>query len=109
MSVVASLTAALIPVGEFDRALVFFDRNFLLVVGLWIMVVVVTARIAGRWLWDAAMMALALGTILAATINWDMLAVTFLAGVLIGLGTTLKVFTLLFLGAVIVLAIVSGR
>ncbi|PRB51711.1 hypothetical protein CQ013_07970 [Arthrobacter sp. MYb216] len=33
---------------EFDRALALFDLNFLLLVGLWIMVVVVTARTAGR-------------------------------------------------------------
>ncbi|MGP5689350.1 hypothetical protein [Glutamicibacter ardleyensis] len=37
--------------------------------GLWIMVAVVTARTAGRRPWDAAMVALALGIILAATTN----------------------------------------
>ena len=69
------------------------------------------------------MVALAPGIILASTINWDMWAVaflalamlafsrerTFLAGVLIGLGTAMKVFPLLFFGAVIVLAIRTGR
>jgi uncharacterized membrane protein len=123
MSVIASLTAALVPAGEFDRSLAFFDLNLFLVAGLWLVVVVATARTAGRRPWDAAMVALAPGMILAATINWDMWAVaclalamlefsrrnTFLAGVLIGVGAAIKVFPLLFLGAVIVLAIRTGR
>lgn len=123
MSVVASATAALVPQGEFDRALAFFDVNLLIVAALWMVVVIATARAAGRRPWDAAMVALAPGLILASTINWDMWAVaflalamlawarqlTFLAGVLIGLGTAMKVFPLLFFGAVIVLAIRSGR
>lgn len=109
MSVVTSVTAALISAGEFDRALAFFDLNFLLVVGLWIMVVVVTARIAGRRPWDAEMMALAPGMILAATINWDMWAVAFLAGARIGLDTAKKVFPRFSIGAMIVLSIRSGR
>ena len=123
MSVVASLTAALIPAGEYDRALAFFDVNFLLMVGLWMVVVIATARTAGRRPWDAAMVALGPGIILAASINWDMWAVaflalamlawsrqnTFLAGVLIGLGTAMKLFPILFFGAVIVLAIRTGR
>ncbi|MHA6969048.1 hypothetical protein ACX5K5_15285 [Glutamicibacter bergerei] len=73
------------------------------------MVVVVTARIAGRRPWDAAMMALAPGVILAATINWDMWAVAFLAGVLIGLDTSKKVFPRFSIGAMIALSIRSGR
>ena len=123
MSVVASLTAALIPPGEYNRALAFFDLNFLLMVGLWMVVVIATARTAGRRPWDAAMVALGPGIILAGSINWDMWAVaflalamlawsrqnTFLAGVLIGLGTAMKLFPILFFGAVIVLAIRSGR
>lgn len=123
MSVVASLTAALVPAGDFNRALAFFDLNLFLVAGLWLVVVIVTARTAGRRPWDAAMVALAPGMVLASTINWDMWAVaflalamlafsrqkTFLAGVLIGLGTAMKVFPLLFFGAVIVLAIRTGR
>ena len=79
MSVVASLTAWMIPAGEYDRALAFFDLNFLMVVGLWLVVVIATARTAGRRPWDAAMVALGPGIILASTINWDMWAVAFLA------------------------------
>lgn len=123
MSVVASLTAWMIPAGEYDRALAFFDLNFLMVVGLWLVVVIATARTAGRRPWDAAMVALGPGIILASTINWDMWAVAFLAlallawsrekpflaGVLIGLGTAMKLFPILFFGAVIVLAIRTGR
>ncbi len=123
MSVVSSLSAAVIPHGEFNRVLAFYDLNFLLVIALWILVVIATSRTAGRRPWDAAMVAVAPGIILAVSINWDMWAVaflalamlawsrekTFLAGVLIGLGTAMKVFPLLFFGAVIVLAIRSGR
>ena len=123
MSTVASLTAWMVPPGDYNRALAFYDLNFLMVVGLWILVVVVTARTAGRRPWDAAMVAVGPGIILASSINWDMWAVaflalamlawsrenTFLAGVLIGLGTAMKLFPILFFGAVIVLAIRTGR
>lgn len=55
------------------------------------------------------MVAFAPEIILAATIDWCMSAVAFLAGMLIGRGATMKVFTLLFSGAVIALALGSGR
>lgn len=55
------------------------------------------------------MVTLAPGIILAAMINSDMWAAAFLAGLLIGLGTVMKVFPLLSFGAVIVLSIRSGR
>ncbi|GAA4363771.1 glycosyltransferase family 87 protein [Paeniglutamicibacter cryotolerans] len=123
MSVVASLTAALVPAGNYDRTLAFYDLNVFFAVLLWFVVVIATARSAGRRPWDAAMVALAPGIILASTINWDMWAVMFLAlamlawsrnmpfvaGVLVGLGTAMKLYPVLFFGAVIVLAIRSGR
>lgn len=58
---------------------------------------------------DAVIVALVPGIILATTINWDMWLVACLTGVLIGPGTAKKVFPLFFFGAVIVLAICSGR
>ncbi|WP_189351018.1 glycosyltransferase family 87 protein [Zhihengliuella salsuginis] len=123
MSFVASITALPIVPGDYDRALAYFDLNVLLIAALWIAVVLMTSRSAGRRPWDAAMVAIAPGMILASTINWDMWAVaalagavlafsrdrTVLAGALIGIGTATKLFPVLFLGAVLVLAVRTGR
>ncbi len=123
MSAVASFAALLVVPGDYDRTLAFFDVNLLMVVILWFIIVIATARAAGRRPWDAAMVALAPGIILASTINWDMWAVAFLAvallafardrpllaGVLIGLGASMKVYPILFLGVVLVLALRTGR
>ncbi|GAA3685641.1 glycosyltransferase 87 family protein [Arthrobacter ginkgonis] len=123
MGAVAGLIAWLVPPEAGNRALVFFDLNVLAVVGLWLATVITTARSAGRRPWDAAMVALAPGIILASTINWDMWAVALLAlavlawsrdkpllaGVLVGLGTAMKLYPVLFFGAVIVLALRTGR
>lgn len=123
MSFVASITSLPIVPGDYDRALAYFDLNVFLIAALWIAVVVMTARSAGRRPWDAAMVALAPGMILASTINWDLWAVAalagailafsrnrlLLAGALIGLGTATKLFPVLFLGAVLVLALRSGK
>ncbi|MBM6622500.1 DUF2029 domain-containing protein [Micrococcaceae bacterium RIT802] len=123
MSAVASFAAMLVVPGDYDRTLAFFDVNLLLVVILWFIIVIATARTAGRRPWDAAMVALAPGIILASTINWDMWAVMFLAlallafardrpvaaGILIGLGASMKVYPILFLGVVLVLALRTGR
>ena len=69
------------------------------------------------------MVALAPGIVLAGTINWDMWAVGLLAlgmyffsrerlvlaGVLIGLGTATKLYPVLILGAILLLALRTGR
>lgn len=128
MSVVASLTAWMVPGadafgGTLDRTLAYFDINLFFVAILWIVTVIVTSKTAGRRPWDAAMVALAPGMMLASTINWDMWAVAalavallffardkpFLAGIFIGLGTATKLYPILFLGVVIVLAIRTGK
>ncbi|MGG5752528.1 glycosyltransferase family 87 protein [Zafaria sp. Z1313] len=123
MSVVASLTALMVVPGDYDRSLAFFDLNVFFVAALWIATVVATARAAGRRPWDAALVAVAPGMILASTINWDLWAVAllafavlafarnepFLAGVLVGLGMAMKLYPVLFLGAVVVLALRTGR
>ncbi|RZU63134.1 glycosyltransferase family 87 protein [Zhihengliuella halotolerans] len=123
MSFVASITALPIVPGDYNRSLAYFDLNVLLIAALWIAVVLMTSRSAGRRPWDAAMVAIAPGMILASTINWDIWAVaalagavlafsrnrTVLAGVLIGVGTATKLFPILFLGAVVVLALRTGR
>lgn len=123
MSAAASGVAALVPETAVNRALLYFDFNLVLVSVLWLVTVLCTARMAGRRPWDAAMVAIAPGMILTASINWDMWAVALLAlgmlsfarrhlvlaGVLIGLGTATKLYPVLFLGAVLVLALRTGK
>src|SRR5699024_4823389 len=108
---------------EVGTNVVFYDLNFLAVVALWMFVTVVVAKLASIRYWDAAMVAVAPGIIFAGFINWDMWAVAFmvtamwsfakhryaLAGVLVGLGAAVKLFPLFLLGAIIVLAIRTGR
>ncbi|MFK0007595.1 glycosyltransferase family 87 protein [Paenarthrobacter sp. NPDC090520] len=125
MGIIAGLTALLVPgkgVGN-ERILGYFDVNATLIVAAWIVTVLLTARINRRRPWDAAMVALAPGIILAGFINWDMWAVVLLAlgmyffsreklvwaGIFIGLGTATKLYPLLILGAVLVLALRTGR
>lgn len=123
MSTVASAVASIIPTGIENRSLLYFDINLLLVAILWMVTVIATLRMTGRRPWDAAMVAIAPGIILAGSINWDMWAVallalgmlafarkhTVLAGVLIGLGTAMKIYPFFILGAVLVLAIRTGK
>lgn len=86
------------------RVLGYFDVNATLIAAVWIVAVVATARISQRRPWDAAMVAVAPGIVLAGTINWDLWAVALLAvgmlcfarerlvlaGILIGLATATK-------------------
>ncbi|MFJ5957389.1 glycosyltransferase family 87 protein [Paenarthrobacter sp. NPDC092416] len=125
MGIIAGVTALLVPgqgTGN-ERILGYFDVNATLIVAVWIVTVLLTARMSKRRPWDAAMVAVAPGIILAGFINWDMWAVALLAlgmyffsrdklilaGVCIGLGTATKLYPVLILGAVLVLALRSGR
>lgn len=81
------------------------------------------AGVTRRRPWDAAGFALAPTLALTATINWDLLAVVFVAGavwawarerpvltgVLIGVGTAVKLYPALLLGAVLVLCLRHRR
>lgn len=125
MGIIAGATAMLVPgTGVNDaRILGYFDVNATLIAVVWIITVIATARMSGRRPWDAAMVALAPGIILAGLVNWDMWAVgllalgmlafsrnqTVLAGVFIGLGTATKLYPLLILGAILVLAVRTGK
>lgn len=121
LGLLAGATALLVPLegtGQ-ERALAYFDVNATLVAVVWIVTVIATARMTHRRPWDAAMVALAPGIVLAGTINWDMWAVMLAtlgmlffarsrplaAGIFIGLGTALKLYPVLLLGAIAVLAI----
>lgn len=125
MGIIAGITAFLVP-GQgvsSERILGYFDVNATLIVAVWIITVLLTARMNKRRPWDAAMVAVAPGIILAGSINWDMWAVALLAlamylfakdklilaGVCVGLGTATKLYPVLILGAFLVLAIRSGR
>ena len=124
MGLIAGATALLVP-GDgppATRVLAYFDVNAALIAAVWIVTVLATARMARRRPWDAAMVAVAPGIVLAGTINWDMWAVALLAlgmyffsrnklvlaGIFIGLGTATKLYPLLILGAVLLLALRTG-
>ena len=125
VALIAGVTAWLIP-GEGateGRVLAYFDVNAALLAAVAMMAVLATARMAGRRPWDAAMVALAPGIILAGTINWDLWAAALLAvgmclfarqrlasaGVMIGLATAAGPYALLVLGAMFLLAVRTGR
>jgi uncharacterized membrane protein len=106
-----------------DRMLWFFDVNLVVAFLCLGAAVVATARTVRHRPWDAAMVALAPGMVLASTINWDMPAVMLtavglwawarerpaLAGALIGLGGAAKLYPLLLLGPLFLLCLRAGR
>ena len=122
---VAGAAAWLVPgEGVTDaRILGFFDVNATLIAAVWIVTVLATARMSQRRPWDAAMVALAPGIVLAGTINWDLWAVGLLAlgmlcfarerlvlaGVLFGLAAATKPYAALILAAILVLSVRTGR
>lgn len=125
MGIIAGITALLVPGrGVTDaRILGYFDVNATLITAVWIVTVLATARMTRRRPWDAAMVALAPGIVLAGVINWDMWAVALLAlgmyffsrerlvlaGILIGLGTATKLYPVLVFGAIFLLALRTGK
>ncbi|PXA82102.1 glycosyltransferase family 87 protein [Auritidibacter sp. NML120636] len=125
LAVIAGLTAWMVP-GEgatLERTVAYFDINAALITVCWIITVIATAYTARNRPKDALLVALAPAMILTAFINWDLWAVMLgslalwafarnqnvLAGVLIGLGTAMKLYPLFFLGAILVLAIRTGK
>ena len=106
------------------RAHSFFDLTWVLLTAAALVVVVTTARLAGRRrVWDAALVAVAPGLVLHLTTNWDLIATAFagagllawarrrpvLAGVLLGLGTATKLYPAVFLLPLLVLCWRAGR
>lgn len=95
-----------------------------LLLGLCYLVTVwATAKTAGRRIWDASIVALSPLVIVHAFTNWDLFAVALLAvamlmwarrrpvwaGVFLGLAIAAKLYPLLLLGALLVLALRTGR
>lgn len=101
--------------------LLFWDLTTLAAAGAWVVLVLATMRAAGPRPWDAAVVALSPAIIFGIGINWDIwpaaaLAVAvlcylrgqwWLAGLLIGVGVSFKLYPLLMLGAVFTLAVRS--
>ncbi|GGH98077.1 glycosyltransferase family 87 protein [Arthrobacter liuii] len=124
IGLIAGVTAWLVPGGDAQaRELAYFDINAVLLAAVAMLTVLVIARMPGRRPWDAAMMAVAPGIVLAGTINWDLWAACLLAvgmyffarqrlipaGVLVGLATATKLYPVLVLGAILLLAVRTGR
>ncbi|TLM73743.1 glycosyltransferase family 87 protein [Pseudarthrobacter sp. NamB4] len=125
IALIAGITAWLVPgAGLSDvRVLAYFDINAVLLAAATVVAVLATARTAGRRPWDAAMVALAPGIVLAGTINWDLWALALvavgmylfsrerlvLAGVFIGLATAAQVYPPLILVAILLLSLRTGR
>jgi uncharacterized membrane protein len=101
----------------------YFDINAVLLALCAALAVWATVRTAGRRPWDAAMVALAPGLLLAGTINWDLYAValsslaiwawsrrrTGWAGVLLGLAVAAKFYPLLLLGPLFLVCLRAGQ
>jgi uncharacterized membrane protein len=101
----------------------FYDVTWVLVTLCALVVVVTTAKLAGRRPWDAAMFALSPALLLHATTNWDLVAVAFAglgllawarrhpgwAGILLGLATATKLYPVLFLVPLLALCLRAGK
>lgn len=118
---VAAAGAGVFPVA--DRPARFYDLTWALLTAAALVVVVTTARLAGRRPWDAAMFALAPALVLHGTTNWDLVAMALAglgllqwsrrrpvaAGLLLGLGTAAKLYPALFLLPIGLLCLRAGR
>lgn len=113
----------LIAVPVVAEVVVFFDIVAFGLALAWLATVWATAGLAGRRVWDAALVAASPLLIFQIFTNFDALATAFavggllgwarrrpgLAGLLIGLGTAAKLYPVLFLGPLLVLGLRTGR
>jgi uncharacterized membrane protein len=113
----------LVPLPVIAEVVVFFDIAAFGLALAWLATVWASASLSGRRIWDAALVAASPLLIFQIFTNFDALATGFamagllawarrkpvLAGVLIGLGGAAKMYPLLFLGPMLVLAIRTGR
>ncbi|OBJ73299.1 glycosyltransferase family 87 protein [Mycobacterium sp. 1274756.6] len=105
------------------EVVMFFNVVALGLAMAWLVTVWASARLAGRRIWDAALVAASPLLIFQAFTNFDALTVAFavggmlawarrrpaLAGALFGLGAAAKLFPVLLLGPVLVLAVRTGK
>jgi uncharacterized membrane protein len=116
--------AALVQVfPEQERARRFYDMTWALLTAAALVVVVTTARLAGRRPWDAALFALAPLLVLHGSTNWDLAAMALAglgllqwsrrrpvaAGIWIGLATAAKLYPVLFLLPLLLLCLRARR
>jgi uncharacterized membrane protein len=119
---VAAEGAKLFPEGE--RPQRFYDITWAILTACALVVVVTTARLAGRRRpWDAAMFAAAPLLVLHGTTNWDLVAMALVglglvqwsrshplaAGLLLGAATATKLYAVLFLVPLLALCWRAGR
>src|SRR6266516_4431082 len=113
------------PVGDaFTRGREFFDVTVVLLVIFAVAAVLATAYLAGRSRrWTVLLVALSPAVILAAFINWDLIAMSLatlglaawaarrgvLAGVLLGLAVATKFYPVFLLGPLFLLCLRAGR
>jgi uncharacterized membrane protein len=111
------------PLPVIAEVVMFFDVAAFGLALAWLATVWATAGLAGRRVWDAALVAASPLVIFQIFTNFDALATAFatggllawarrkplVAGVLIGLGAAAKLYPLLFLGPMLVLGIRTGR
>jgi uncharacterized membrane protein len=125
MSLAKTYTAVtrMTPLPVVAEVVVFFDVAALGLALAWLATVWATAGLAGRRLWDAALVGASPLVVFQIFTNFDALATAFavggllawarrrpvLAGVLIGLGGAAKLYPLLLLGPLLVLGIRTGR
>ncbi|QLL09890.1 glycosyltransferase family 87 protein [Mycobacterium vicinigordonae] len=111
------------PLPVVAEVVMFFNFSALGLALAWLATVWATSGLAGRRIWDAALVSASPLVIFQIFTNFDALATAFamggllawarrkpwLAGVLIGLGAAAKLYPLLFLGPLLLLGIRSGR
>lgn len=121
--IIAGITARLAPGTGTGRQLGFFDLNAVLIVIMWMVTVVATARSARRRPWDAAIVAASPVLLFTAFTSWDLWAAalvavgmllfarrrTFAAGGVLGLAVCVQPYALLILLAVLLLSLRCGR
>ena len=108
---------------EFNQGQAFYNLTALVLMAFGLAAIAVTLALRRRRPWDALMFALAPALLVTATVNWDLLAVGLTAffmyfwarkepvaaGILLGLAAAAKFYPLFLAGALIVLALRTGR
>lgn len=109
--------------GGNGHALMFFNVNAIMLAGCFVVAIAATSLTVRRRPWDGAMVALAPAGLLAATINWDLLAVSLLcvclalwsrkhvalAGIFLGLAAAAKFYPFLILLPIFVLCVRTAK
>jgi uncharacterized membrane protein len=118
-----TVLSKLIALPVVAEVVVFFDIAALGLALAWLATIWAAAALAGRRVWDAALVAASPLVIFQVFTNFDALATAFavgglfawarrrpvLAGVLLGLGVAAKLYPMLLLGPLLVLGIRTGR